>query len=274
MDNSRGSGIVARVPDWIAGALIAFGVATVSTPAGVSGAVYLLPVQASVLHVPNPALSPTNLLYNVLATPGGLVRFARAGRLWTPLTRALLTGSVPGVVVGSVIRVELLPGRRALLAAIAVVLVPVGVSLLRGGRRRERAARDEPLRERPAPWVPFAAAAVGVLGGIAGIGGGSLLAPLLATAGWPLALVAPAALAATFATSVVGVACFQLLALLDGGGTIAPDWLLGLALGAGGVLGSYLGASVQPRIPERALRGLLGAVSIGLGAIYLIAALP
>jgi len=97
------------VPDWLAGALIAFNVAAISTPAGVSGAVFLLPVRVSVLHVPNPALTPTNLLYNVLATPGALLRFAQAGRLRTPLTRALLLGSVPGVVVGSIIRVDCCP---------------------------------------------------------------------------------------------------------------------------------------------------------------------
>jgi uncharacterized membrane protein YfcA len=254
------------VPDWLAGALIAFGVAAVSTPAGVSGAVFLLPVQVSVLHVPNPALTPTNLLYNVLATPGALLRFAQAGRLRTPLTRALLLGSVPGVVVGSIIRVELLPGRRALMVVIAAVLVPVGVSLLRARVGSGPAARE---REQPAAWVPLAAAIVGTVGGIAGIGGGSLLAPLLATAGYPLALVAPAAIASTFATSVVGVAAFQVLAAVHGGGTIAPDWLLGLALGVGGIGGSYLGASIQPHVPERALRVLLGIVSIAIGLLYL-----
>lgn len=117
--------------------------------------------------------------------------------------------------------------------------------------------------------MPLAAAIVGTVGGIAGLGGGSLLAPLLATAGYPLALVAPAAIASTFATSIVGVAAFQVLALIDGGGTIAPDWLLGLALGVGGIGGSYLGASIQPHVPERALRVLLGIVSIAIGLLYL-----
>ncbi len=37
---------------------------------GVSGAVLLLPVQISVLGVPSPAVTPTNLLFNVAATPG------------------------------------------------------------------------------------------------------------------------------------------------------------------------------------------------------------
>lgn len=125
----------------------------------------------------------------------------------------------------------------------------------------------------PARWVPFAAAVVGMVGGIAGVGGGSLLAPLLATAGYPLVLIAPAAISTTLATSIVGVVSFQLLALIDGGGTIAPVWLLGLSLGVGGLLGSYVGASVQPRIPEQALRTLLGVVSITIAVLYLADAL-
>lgn len=258
------------MPHWLAGALIAFGIAAVSTPAGISGAVFLLPVQVSVLHVPNPALTPTNLLYNVIATPGGLVRFAQTRRLRTPLTRTLLAGSVPGVIAGSVIRVELLPDRRALMIVVAVMLVPVAVSLL---RRRPDRTTGERERERPASWLPFAAAGVGTVAGIAGIGGGSLLAPLLAAAGYPLALLAPAAIATTFATSIAGVASFQALALIHGGGTIAPDWPLGIALGAGGVTGSYLGASIQPHVPERALRALLGVVSIAIAVLYLAEAL-
>jgi uncharacterized protein len=39
----------------------AFVIATVTAPVGVSRAVFLLPVQLNVLHIPNPAVSPTNL---------------------------------------------------------------------------------------------------------------------------------------------------------------------------------------------------------------------
>ncbi len=45
-------------------------ISVVTTPAGVSGAVFLLPVQLSVLGVPSPAVTPTNLLFNVVAGPG------------------------------------------------------------------------------------------------------------------------------------------------------------------------------------------------------------
>jgi uncharacterized protein len=84
--------------------------------------------------------------------------------------------------------------------------------------------------------------------------------------------VAPAALASTFLTSLVGALTYALLAL-TGRGNIAPDWRLGVACGVGGLLGGYLGARLQPRLPERALRLLLGSVAVGLAMLYLVQAL-
>jgi hypothetical protein len=94
---------------WPVGALFAFVLAVMSTPAGVSGAVLLLPLQLSVLHVPSPAVTPTNLLFNVAATPGGLLRFWQENRLRGPLTRVLVLGTLPGVIAGAVIRVGTTP---------------------------------------------------------------------------------------------------------------------------------------------------------------------
>ena len=53
----------------------AFVIAAVTTPAGVSGAVMLLPFQVSVLGAPSPAVTPTNLVYNVVATLGAVWRY-------------------------------------------------------------------------------------------------------------------------------------------------------------------------------------------------------
>src|SRR5437016_1902580 len=47
------------------------------------------------------------------ATPGGLLRFWREKRLVNSLTGLLVAGTLPGVVVGAVIRVELLSSSRA-----------------------------------------------------------------------------------------------------------------------------------------------------------------
>jgi uncharacterized membrane protein YfcA len=80
-------------------------IAVVTSPVGVSGAVFLLPVQLSVLQVAEPGGHPTNLLFNVVAGPGALLRYRRAGQLAGPLTRLLLAGTLPGVVVGACLRV-------------------------------------------------------------------------------------------------------------------------------------------------------------------------
>jgi uncharacterized membrane protein YfcA len=83
-----------------------------------------------------------------------------------------------------------------------------------------------------------------------------------------MAMVAPAALASTFLTSIAGALTYAPLSL-TAGGDIAPDWFLGLACGAGGLLGGYLGARLQPRLPETALRLLLGGLAIAVAGLYL-----
>ncbi|MEU7113071.1 TSUP family transporter [Streptomyces sp. NPDC046182] len=95
-----------------------------------------------------------------------------------------------------------------------------------------------------------------MIGGIYGIGGGSLLGPILAARGMPMARIAPATLAVTFTTSVAGAAAYAVLAAASSG-PVVPDWWLGLACGFGG----YLRGHLQPRLPETFLRLLLGTLA-------------
>jgi uncharacterized protein len=251
--------------EWPVGAVCAFALALITTPAGVSGAVLLLPVQLSVLHVPSPAVTPTNLLFNVASTPGGLLRFWQEHRLGGPLTRLLVFGTLPGVVAGAIIRVELLSGPRAFELVAAGVLLPLGLWLLLGAQRLPPRQRQLSDRARAAIWV--LSLIVGTVGGIYGIGGGSILAPILLACGYSAYEVAPAALTATFLTSLMGVGTYQILQLTHGG-QIAPDWILGLWVGAGGFFGSYLGARLQRRLPEQSLRRLLGLIACVIAARY------
>ncbi|HEY9328213.1 MAG TPA: sulfite exporter TauE/SafE family protein [Streptomyces sp.] len=255
--------------DWSTGLLgLAAGllISVVTAPAGVSGAVFLLPVQVSLLGVPSPAVTPTNLLYNVVAGPGALLRYHRAGRLGGPLTRLLVVGTVPGVVVGAVIRVFAVPGPGVFRLLVAALLLPLGLWLT---FRTLRPARTRPAQPPSPRGTRGMALAVGVVGGVYGIGGGSLLGPILVGRGTPVATVAPAALASTFVTSVVGAAVYALLSLAVTG-DVAPDWFLGLSCGAGGLVGGYLGARLQPHLPETALRLLLGTLAAGVGALYAV----
>jgi uncharacterized membrane protein YfcA len=111
---------------------------------------------------------------------------------------------------------------------------------------------------------------VGVVGGIYGIGGGSILGPILVGTGMSVATVAPAALASTFVTSLVGGITYSLLAVVTDG-AVAPDWVLGVACGAGGLAGGYLVARFQPRMPEAVLQLLLGGLAVGLAVAYIAA---
>jgi uncharacterized protein len=252
--------------DALLGALIAFCLSAISTPVGVSGAVFLVPVQVSILHTPNPAVTPTNLLYNLIAIPGALLRFHSEGRLGGRLLWLLSLGTLPGVIAGAVIRVELLSGPEAFLAVIAVVLIPLGVWLLLG--------QPAPVPEQgdQRGLIVALSLAVGTVGGIYGIGGGSILAPVLVGLGYTVREVAPAALTATFLTSIVGVATFGVLSI-NAGGDIAPDWTVGIALGLGGLVGGFLGARFQERVPEQTLRRALGLLALSLGIRYGIVSL-
>ncbi|MFG2546448.1 TSUP family transporter [Streptomyces sp. NPDC048594] len=245
-------------------------ISTLTAPVGVSGAVFLLPVQLSVLGVPSPAVTPTNLLFNVVAGPGALWRYRRDGALRGTLARRLVTWTLPGVLIGAAIRVFALPGPGVFRLLVAAFLLPLGSWLcwrtLRPAPRRPDTAEPSPLA------LAVIALTVGVVGGIYGIGGGSLLGPVLAARGLPLARIAPATLAATFTTSAAGAAAYAVLATASSG-PVAPDWGLGLACGAGGLIGGYLGARLQPHLPETALRILLGALAAALGALYAAQAL-
>jgi uncharacterized protein len=249
------------------GFIAGFVIATITSPVGVSGAIFLLPVQLSLFGVPNPQVTPTNLLYNVLSGPGALFRYARQGQLRGPLARSLVLGSAPGVIVGAVLRVYVADGPTVRLVA-AGVLLPIGLLILGSTRRTGTQLVRVPLSPRT---ITVAAFVVGTVGGIYGIGGGSILGPILVGSGMALSKVAPAALASTFVTSVVGVVTFAVLQL-NAPGSISPDWSLGLACGLGGLCGGYLGATLQPRLPEQLLRTLLGLLAIGVSVAYVVLA--
>lgn len=260
---------------------------------GVSGAFLLLPFQVSVLGFGGPAASATNLVFNLFATPGGVWRYARDGRLAWPLVGLIIAGTLPGVVLGFYLRVLVLAeGERFQLFVGAVMLylawrlladfapwvrprplvsVPAGARLRliqAGARRVELSLGEHPFGFSP-PAVLALAGVVGVVGGAYGIGGGAIIAPVLVgVMGLPIHAVAGAALAGTFATSVLGVAVYSLLPV-PGGGSAAPDWLLGSLFGLGGLAGMMLGAATQRHLSQRVLRLGLGLAVASLALAYL-----
>jgi uncharacterized protein len=198
--------------------LVAFAVSALTAPAGVSGAFLLLPFQVSVLGFTSPAVSPTNLVYNLFATPGGVYRYVREGRVVWPLAWVVILGTLPGAFVGALLRVTVLSDPGDFEVFVGLVLLYFGVRLLYGvlaslarrgsagggsvgGHSTVRVLGASPLRVEyeyggktyafSTPAVFALSVGVGVIGGIYSIGGGSIIAPFLVTAfGLPVYTIA------------------------------------------------------------------------------------
>jgi uncharacterized membrane protein YfcA len=296
------SGVEAEV--WVP-PLVAFAVSFFTSMAGISGAVLLLPFQMSVLGFTSPAVSPTNLVYNVVAIPSGALRYLRERRMVWPLAWIVVAGTLPGVFVGGFIRLRYLPDPGLFKAFAGCVLLYIAVRLARevlagrGNAARERAPSTVRLRtsERsPAVnvieftrrrltlefrnqkyscgpvGISLLSLAVGLVGGVYGIGGGAIIAPyLVAIYGLPVYVVAGAALLGTFVTSVAGVAFYQVVGplLVPSSVVAAPDWALGALFGVGGMAGMYLGARTQRFVPSRWIKVLLCLVLVAVAVRYL-----
>lgn len=105
-------------------------VAMVTAPVGVSGAIFLLPMQVTVLGVPSPSVTPTNLLFNLVSIPGALARYRWDAPLSSPLTKLLIVGTLPGIIAGAALRVFVVPDEHIFKLFVAALLAPLGVWLV------------------------------------------------------------------------------------------------------------------------------------------------
>ena len=305
------------VPVWIP-PLVAFAVSFATSMGGVSGAFLLLPFQVSVLGYTAPSVSATNQVFNIVAIPSGVWRYMREGRMVWPLTWVVIIGTLPGVLIGAVMRVAWLPDPGHFKLFAAAVLGYIGLRMVmdqiarmrgktkgltkaqaeerfqalvqehrkRAGAVGEKLPGTRMLRfdarrigyefygeqyECSTPGIFALSFIVGIVGGVYGIGGGSIIAPFFVSVfGLPVYTVAGAALMGTFVTSVAGVAFYQAIAPFWPGMSVAPDWLLGALFGVGGMVGMYLGARCQKFIPARYIRWMLAIIILATAAKYVV----
>jgi len=285
---------------------VAFTISSLVTSAGVSGAFLLLPFQMSVLGFTSPAVSATNLLYNIVAIPGGVSQYIREGRMAWPIAITTLVGTLPGIFIGAVIRVKYMPDARSAKFFVGLVLLWLGYRILSEWFRRVtgRSAANNKLERKFGRKLPSHAVVetksfslshvtyefwgetfsfstpamfglafvVGIAGGIYGIGGGAIIAPFVVSVlHLPVYTIAGASLFGTFVTSIVGVGFFEYLSRLpmSEGTAVRPDWLLGALFGVGGLAGTFVGARLQKYLPELWIRLLLGVLVSGVAVNYI-----
>jgi len=110
---------------------VAFIISFFTSMAGVSGAFLLLPFQVSILGFNSPAVSGTNHLFNIVAIPSGVYRYIKEGRMVWPLTWVVIIGTLPGVLIGAIVRIQYLPDPRSFKMFAGLVLLYIGCRMLK-----------------------------------------------------------------------------------------------------------------------------------------------
>ncbi len=116
---------------------------------GVSGAFLILPFQVSILGFTSPAVSPTNLVFNIVGIPSAVYKYFKEGRMNWPLAWNIIVGTVPGIVLGLFIRVWYLPDPKAFKLFVGCVLLYIGGRMLyqvimdRGKKTAEQVAETK-----------------------------------------------------------------------------------------------------------------------------------
>ncbi len=264
--------------------LISFIISFFCATGGVSGAFLLLPFQVSILHFTTPAVSATNHLFNVIAIPSGVYRYWKEKRLYYPLTLLITLGTFPGVIIGYFLRISLFRNLKNFKFLVGGVLLFIAIKLLYDLFFPREEASFSPQAPKTyifnykvlsfqygdttyslsSPLIIFISLVIGIIGGVYGIGGGAIMAPLLlAFFNISPYVFAGATLFGTFLTSVLGVIIFTL-------GGHKPDFLLGLLFGLGGLLGLYLGAKFQKKFPQKLIRLILTFILLFISLQYIL----
>ena len=178
-------------------------------------------------------MRPIALLLNVLVSSLATWKFYRAGHFHWRLFWPFAIVSIPLAYVGGAIT---LPG-QAYKILVGVVLLYAAWQLWRSGRAGNEMRE---LREPPLHWAMLIGAAMGLLAGLTGVGGGIFLSPLLLMLGWA-GTKQTSAVAAPFilVNSIAGLAA---ITLAKSAPLPSYVWILAPAVIIGGWLGAEYGS--------------------------------
>ena len=199
-------------------------------------------------------MRPIALLLNVLVSSLAAWKFYRAGHFRWSLFWPFAVVSIPLAYVGGAIT---LPG-QAYKILVGTVLLYAAWQLWLSGRA---GAEMRELREPPLGWAMLIGAAMGLLAGLTGVGGGIFLSPLLLMLGWA-GTKQTSAVAAPFilANSIAGLAA---IAISKSAPLPSYIWILAPAVIVGGWLGAEYGSR---RFANPIVRRVLAVVLALAGA--------
>ena len=232
------------------GALIGFLLAVL----GAGGSILLLPLLVSGAALPSKAAVPLSLLVVTLLALGNVGPYIR--RRQVAIQPALVLG-LPALagswIGGSLVKAGLIPEAMQL-------GIFTAAALLASWLLNRRSALKNPQQHARPTGLPVALAIqgvlVGLLTGIAGVGGGFAIVPaLVLLAGLPMQLAS--------GTSLLLISLNSLVAFAAQGHWPAAHLPLLLPLVGGGFLGALVGQRLAPHLPEVRLRQGFSALLIG-----------
>lgn len=241
---------------------------------GAGGSILAVPALVYGLGQPLHTAIPTALAVVAVSSLGGLAPRARRAQVQWRVALVFGVAGIPAAFAGTALG-RLLP-QRWLLLAFAVLMVVVAVRMLRGGENHTGACRT---REGGIDWrsclpkAVGAGAAVGMLTGMFGVGGGFVIVPALSLL---LGLGAQAAVA----TSLV-VVLVNSLAGLAAHVTVAAslNYTILAVFAVTALIVSIVAGKLAPRLPAATMRRwfaylvLVVATGVGVAAIVNPAAL-
>ncbi len=191
-------------------------------------------------------MSSTALILNLVVAGIAFIMYYRAGQFSMRLTFPFMIGSIPLAFVGGAMTVET-----------SVYSILLGIALIAAAIRLILRVELFSLREENYTFPPLAialpaGAAIGLISGLVGVGGGIFLSPLILLMRW----ADPKRTSATSALFIILNSAAGIIGrILNGNFATGSLFPFLLAAAVGGLLGSYWGSRKSSNI---ALRRILG----------------
>ncbi|MCB0946638.1 MAG: sulfite exporter TauE/SafE family protein, partial [Mycobacterium sp.] len=223
---------------------------------GGGGSILTVPLLAYVAGMDAKPAIATSLLVVGVTSAVGAITHARAGRVRWKVAAVFGAAAMAGAYAGGRLA-RFVPG-TLLLIAFAGIMIAAAVAMLRG--RKDVA--DESAGPLPVAKIVLQGAAVGLISGLVGAGGGFLLVPALALLG---GLPMPVAVG----TSLVVISMQSFAGFAGHLASEQIDWKLAAMVTAAAVVGSVIGGRLTSYVQPATLRKAFGWFVLVMASVVL-----
>jgi uncharacterized membrane protein YfcA len=251
--------------------LIVFGffIGIIASMTGVGGGIFIVPILTFFYGFVVNSATGTSLTSIIFTAIASSLNYAKQKRIYLLTGLVLIITTAPGADMGAWLATTMEERLLGLVFGVFLVLVAIRmiVSTLRKREQDKTLIKKTEMEMlRPGKTIVIGAGLSffgGVASGLLGIGGGTLIVPILMIAmGMPIHYATATSMFTMIFTSIAGVAKYVQADLVD--------FRVALLLAAGTVFGAQVGAYTSKKISSRKLGLIFGAMLIVAGANMII----